>query len=84
MAQRRTLACRRQVLDTRSTFVVTPSGTYQATTFVKQTALDYYNGDGTLNEATTAAPAVADILVARRLNDTWIALTVEHLGGPQQ
>ncbi len=71
------------VLDTKSTFVLTPAGTYQATSFVRQTALDYYNGDGTLNESTKAAPAVADILVARRLKDSWVALTVEHLGGQQ-
>ncbi|WP_434617214.1 DUF6318 family protein [Arthrobacter sp. A5] len=71
------------VLDIQSTFVLTPSGTYQATSFVKQTALDYYNGDGTLNEATSAAPAIADILVAARQNEVWVALTVEHLGGPR-
>lgn len=68
------------VLDSQTTFVLTPSGNYQATTLVQQEPMDYYNSDGTLNEATSQDPPIADIVVAVYGNSTWTALTVEHLG----
>ncbi|WP_427018125.1 DUF6318 family protein [Pseudarthrobacter sp. P1] len=67
------------VIDSQSKFLRTPGGTYQSLAFVSQEPLTYYNGDGTLNEATSPRPPVADIFVASFKDGTWTALTVEHV-----
>lgn len=65
----------------QSKFVRTPSNDYQVIASVSQGPLDYYNGDGSLNEATPADPPITDIVIATYSNGIWTASTVEHLGG---
>lgn len=67
------------VLQSTTTFIETPEGTYQAILLVRQNKVSYYKSDGSLSFDYPQDIAEKNILVASFKDDRWLAHTAEPM-----
>lgn len=64
-----------------STFEQVADGSYQALTMARQDHVKYLKADGTLSKDLGVTIAEMDILVGIYRDNSWVAMTVEHVAG---
>lgn len=67
------------VIQSTTTFVETPEGTYQALLLVRQSKVSYYKSDGSLSFDYPQDIAEKNILIASFNGDRWVAQTAEPM-----
>ncbi|MHA7176704.1 DUF6318 family protein [Arthrobacter sp. Sr24] len=67
------------VIQSTTTFVETPEGTYQALLLVRQNKVSYYKSDGSLSFDYPQDIAEKNILIASFNGDLWVAHTAEPM-----
>jgi hypothetical protein len=64
-----------------TTFVVAPDGNYQVAVQVAQTAISYYNPDGTLHEATPKPEDTGNLMLAVFRDGSWYVNNIQRIVG---
>jgi hypothetical protein len=64
-----------------TTFVVAPDGNYQVAIQVAQTAISYYNSDGTLHEATPKPEDTGNLMLAVFRDGSWYVNNIQRIVG---
>ncbi|WP_426979816.1 DUF6318 family protein [Pseudarthrobacter sp. O4] len=64
-----------------TTFLVAPDGNYQVAIQVSQTAISYYNSDGTLHQATPKPEDTGNLMLAAFRDGAWYVNNIQPIVG---